>query len=95
MPKIKIFFTRTIGFIITTSNSLIRPNFELANEKELCETFESKNQLVKKLSEAKIEAYKAVKKLRYILDYKNTKIKVDFTPENIVLETTEKLENLT
>lgn len=75
--------------------SLIRPNFELANQKELCETFESKNQLVKKLSEAKIVAYKTVKKLRYILNYKNTKIKVDFTPENIVLETTEKLENLT
>lgn len=79
---------------VRKDNSLIRPNFELANQKELCDTFESKNELVKKLSDAKIKVFKTVKKLRWILDYKNSKIKVDILPNKIILETSEKLENL-
>ncbi len=64
----------------------------LATTKDLYEVFTSKEQLVDELKIARINVFKTIQKKRWLLNYKNKEIKIDFIGNDIIMEIDEELE---
>ena len=72
--------------------SIIRPNFVLAYENDLKCVFKDKQDLLTKFKNAGIYPLKTIEKKRWILSYKNQRIKIDFINDNIIMEIDSEIE---
>ena len=72
--------------------SIIRPKFVLADENDLKNVFNSKEDLINQFKKAGITPIKVVEKKRWFLKYKGKEINIDFVNDNIIMELDSKIE---
>ena len=72
--------------------SIIRPNFVLADDNDLKNVFESKEDLINQFKKAGITPIKVIEKKRWFLKYKGKEINVDFVNNNIIMEIDSEIE---